>query len=158
MPVDIHVTVEAGDWPDQAALEALAARAVAAATDEIGAGIIPPDAELGISFTDDAHMRRLNAEWRSKDTPTNVLSFPSLPVRRGAILPALLGDIVLAAETVSAEAAEEAKPLDHHIAHLLVHGFLHLAGYDHESDEDAENMEAAERRALATLAIPDPYA
>lgn len=150
--------VEAGDWPDEAALDALAGRAVAAAVDEIGSGIIPPDAELGITFTDNAHMRRLNAAWRGKDRPTNVLSFPSSPVARGAILPPLLGDIVLGAETIAAEAAEEAKPLDHHIAHLLVHGFLHLAGYDHQTDQDAENMEAAERRALAALAIPDPYA
>ena len=90
--------------------------------------------------------------------PTNVLSFPAFPVTPGDRLPPMLGDIVLAAETVSREAGLEGKPLAHHITHLMVHGFLHLIGHDHEVDAEAEAMESLERRVLARLAIPDPYA
>lgn len=114
--------------------------------------------ELSVVFTDDEGIRRLNAGWRGKDKPTNVLSFPAFPVKPGDPLPPILGDIVLAAGTVAREAELERKPLEHHIAHLVVHGLLHLLGHDHEADGDAEIMEAVERRALARLAIPDPYA
>ncbi len=104
-------------------------------------------------------MRALNAGWRGKDKPTNVLSFPASPAAApGAALPPMLGDIVLAAETVFGEAALDGKPVEHHLSHLIVHGLLHLLGYDHETDGQAEAMEAVERRALARLAIPDPYA
>jgi len=87
-----------------------------------------------------------------------VLSFPAFPTRRGDALPPMLGDVVLAAETVAAEAVGEGKRLTDHITHLIVHGVLHLIGYDHETDAEAEDMEQAERRILAGLAIPDPYA
>ncbi|TIX40762.1 MAG: rRNA maturation RNase YbeY, partial [Mesorhizobium sp.] len=99
----------------------------------------------------------LNVGWRGKDKPTNVLSFPAFPFARGGPLPPMLGDIVLAAETVVREAALEHKPLENHISHLVIHGLLHLLGYDHETDAEAELMEATERAALARLAIPDPY-
>ncbi|WP_292542063.1 rRNA maturation RNase YbeY, partial [Mesorhizobium sp.] len=111
-----------------------------------------------IVFSDDAHIRTLNAGWRGKDKPTNVLSFPAFPFPKGAPLPPMLGDIVLAAETVAREAALEDKPLANHITHLVIHGLLHLLGHDHETDAEAEEMEAIERAALARLAIPDPYA
>src|SRR5690606_27325001 len=111
-----------------------------------------------VIFTDDAAIRALNAEWRGKDKATNVLTFPAFPVLRGGALPPMLGDIVLAYETVEREAREEDKPFESHLSHLLAHGFLHLAGYDHEEDGEAEEMEDAERRILARLAIPDPYA
>jgi probable rRNA maturation factor len=156
-PIAIDIIVEAGDWPDEAQLSSLAGRAVEAILGEIGGG---PGAasELSLVFTDDAHIRTLNSGWRGKDKPTNVLSFPAFPTRRGEALPPMLGDVVLAAETVAAEAAGEGKPLADHIAHLIVHGVLHLIGYDHETDAEAEDMEQAERRILAGLAIPDPYA
>ena len=93
-----------------------------------------------------------------EDKPTNVLSFPAFPVKIGQELPPMLGDVVLAAETVAREAELEGKPLGHHITHLVVHGVLHLLGHDHEEETEAERMEALERAALATLAIPDPYA
>jgi probable rRNA maturation factor len=157
LPVEIDVMIEAGDWPAQAELEALARDAVAAALAETG-DTAPDGTELSLVFADDAQIRTLNAQWRNKDKPTNVLSFPAFPFARGAPLPPLLGDIILAAETVAREAELEAKPLDHHITHLVIHGFLHLLGYDHETDAEAEEMEAVERRALARLAIPDPYA
>ena len=155
--LDIDVMVEAGGWADEAVLRALVERAVPAAFAEAeiegGEGV-----ELSLVFTDDEAIQKLNAEWRDKDKPTNVLSFPAFPVEPGDPLPPMLGDIVLAYETVVREAELEQKPLENHITHLIIHGLLHLLGYDHETDEEAEEMEALERRALARLAIPDPYA
>ncbi|PBC08249.1 rRNA maturation RNase YbeY [Mesorhizobium sp. WSM3859] len=154
-PVDIDIFVEAGDWPAEAELTRLVDRAVAAAFAQTGTN---GTSELSVVFSDDAHIRTLNAEWRGKDKPTNVLSFPAFPFPKGGKLPPMLGDIVLASETVADEAALEDKPLENHITHLVVHGLLHLLGHDHETDAEAEEMEAIERAALARLAIPDPYA
>lgn len=153
--VEIDILVEAGDWPAEGDLDAMARRALAAVFAERG---LDAATELSIVFTDDAHIRTLNAGWRDKDKPTNVLSFPAFPPKLGGPLPPMLGDIVLAAETISREAALEEKPFEHHLTHLIVHGLLHLLGYDHETEAEAEEMEAVERRALARLAIPDPYA
>lgn len=116
--------------------------------------------EVALVLTSDADVRALNAQFRGKDKPTNVLSFPSedassIQAITGETLP--LGDVVIAYETVMREAREEGKPPLHHLSHLTVHGLLHLAGYDHETDEDAERMEALEREILGELAIPDPY-
>ena len=157
MSLDVDLIVEAGAWPPESELRALAERAVAAAFSELGAagGV---SSELSLVFTDDAHIRVLNAGWRGKDKPTNVLSFPAFPPVKGGGLPPMLGDIVLAAETVAGEAEVEGKPLADHITHLVVHGLLHLLGHDHETEMEAEEMEALERAALARLAIPDPYA
>ncbi|RUV72614.1 MAG: rRNA maturation RNase YbeY [Mesorhizobium sp.] len=155
VPVDIDIALEAGDWPEEAELTRLVHRAVAAAFAEIG---VAGRSELSIVFSVDANIRSLNAGWRGKDKPTNVLSFPAFPLTAGGPLPPMLGDIVLAAETVAREAALEDKPVDNHIIHLVIHGLLHLLGYDHETDAEAEEMEAIERAALARLAIPDPYA
>lgn len=154
--VAIDVMVEAGAWADETGLAKIAARIVAATLAELG--LRAGDSELSLVFTDDAHIRALNAGWRGKDKPTNVLSFPAFPPRKGAPLPPMLGDVILAFETVRDEARLEEKPFDHHLSHLLVHGLLHLLGYDHETDEDAEEMEALERQVLAGLAIADPYA
>jgi probable rRNA maturation factor len=153
--VAIDLMVEAGDWPAEAELEALVRPAVEAALAEAG---VQGESELSIVFTDDAHIRALNAGWRKKNKPTNVLSFPAFPTKIGGPLPPMLGDIVLASETVAHEAGAEDKPLAHHIGHLVVHGLLHLLGHDHEAEDEAEAMEALERAALARLAIPDPYA
>jgi probable rRNA maturation factor len=154
--IAIDLTVEAGDWPPKRTLKSLVGKAVGAALDEAGAA--GGGSELSVVFSDDAHIRRLNSGWRGKDKPTNVLSFPAFPVMSGEKLPPMLGDIVLAAETVAREAELEGKPLDHHITHLVIHGVLHLLGHDHEGEAEAESMEALERAALARLAIPDPYA
>ena len=157
LSVEIDILVEAGDWPDQGDLARLVDQAVASAVAELtGGGEGSP--ELSVVFLDDVGVQKLNAEWRGKDKPTNVLSFPAFPVEPGDPLPPMLGDIVLAFETVAREAELEDKPLAHHISHLVIHGFLHLVGYDHETEAEAEEMEALERRALARLAIPDPYA
>ncbi|ESY77515.1 rRNA maturation factor [Mesorhizobium sp. LNHC221B00] len=155
LPIEIDISIEAGDWPAEASLARLVDRAVAAAFAETGAA---GHSELSIVFSDDAHIRTLNADWRGKDKPTNVLSFPAFPHVKDGPLPPMLGDIVLAAETVAREAALEDKPVENHITHLVIHGLLHLMGYDHETDTEAEAMEAVERAALARLAIPDPYA
>ncbi len=111
--------------------------------------------EICIVFADDATIRLLNKRWRSRDEATNVLSFAQDGRARQA---GMLGDIVLAQETVAREAALEGKLLNQHIAHMVVHGFLHLLGYNHQDDEDAEIMEDLERRALETIGIADPYA
>lgn len=154
--MEIDVAVEAGGWAGEEALRAVALAAAGAVFAEIGQEA-PDDVELSLLFTDDAHVRVLNRDWRGKDKPTNVLSFPAFEVAPGDPVPPMLGDIALAFETVQAEAGLEQKPFDHHLTHLIVHGLLHLLGHDHEDDEEAEAMEALERAALARLAIPDPY-
>ena len=154
--VTIDILVEAGEWPDETELAVIARRAVDGVMAEIGVAPSTPS-ELSVVFTDDAHIRTLNSGWRGKDKPTNVLSFPAFPASAGKALPPMLGDVVLAAETVAVEARNEDKPLADHMTHLIVHGILHLIGYDHQTDAEADAMEQAERRILAGLAIPDPY-
>ena len=109
-------------------------------------------------LTDDAGIRTLNHNWRGIDKPTNVLSFPAVALPGGGSQPRALGDIAIAYETTRREAETENKPFENHLSHLAVHGFLHLIGYDHETDGDAETMEQLERDILARLGIPDPYA
>lgn len=159
MQIDCDIEAE---WPGATDWEALAARTASAL-----AGLAPELANhrlsVSVLFASDAAVRALNAEWRGKDKPTNVLSFPML--ERGELLalapdgpPELLGDIVLAQETCAREAAEKGVPLSDHAAHLLVHGLLHLAGHDHETGEAAAaEMEALEIKALAIMGIADPY-
>ena len=118
--------------------------------------------ELSVTLTSDEHVRELNAKWRNKDKPTNVLSFPmadELDLGRANVseMELLLGDIVLAHGVCEAEAAEKGVPLQQHATHLLVHGTLHLLGYDHHDDSEAADMEAREVRALQRLGIANPY-
>jgi probable rRNA maturation factor len=154
-----EVLVVADCWQAEPGAEAVIQRAVAAA-----AAIAEADtgeAELAVMLTDDAGIRTLNGNWRGIDKPTNVLSFPALPPTGAAgpdDAPRMLGDIAIAYQTTREEADEEQKPFDHHLSHLAVHGFLHLIGYDHEKDDEAEAMEALETEILAQLGIPDPYA
>jgi probable rRNA maturation factor len=112
---------------------------------------------IAVLLADDARVREVNRDWRAKDRPTNVLSFPGAPPERIGQTPHL-GDIILAYETVAAEALTEEKPLDHHVMHLVVHGVLHLLGYDHMTPGEAERMESLESAILAALDVPDPYA
>jgi probable rRNA maturation factor len=114
--------------------------------------------ELSLVFTDDASIREINAEWREKDKPTNVLSFPAYPLEPGGMPGPMLGDIVIARETVEREALDLEKSFNDHLTHLLVHGFMHLFGYDHMDAEEAEEMEGLETRILAKLGLSDPYA
>ncbi|WP_343313155.1 rRNA maturation RNase YbeY [Brucella sp. BE17] len=154
--IDIDLMIEAGSWPDETVLEDLVKKAVEAAWSNLDLKHMP--SELSVVFTDDASIKLLNAQWRDKDKATNVLSFPAFPVKAGSQPGPMLGDIVIAYETVEREAADEGKPVNNHLTHLIVHGFLHLLGYDHETDIEAEEMERRERQILHALAISDPYA
>ena len=154
-PIAVDILIEAGDWGPEAAIRPLIERAVAAAA-RSGGIEVPDGAELSVLLTDDAHVRVLNRDYRGKDKPTNVLSFPA--AGPGEPVGPLLGDIALARETALAEALDEDRPVEHHVAHLIVHGLLHLFGYDHEDDDEAEAMERLEAAVLADLGIPDPYA
>jgi len=151
---NIDVLVESALWSRIGRIKALLRRAVGAAATELSTGKV----ELAIVLTDDSAIRLLNRQWRGIDKATNVLSFPTREARGEAGgHPLLIGDVVLAHQTIAREADAEGKPFAHHLAHLAVHGFLHLNGYDHERDEDAEAMEQLERRILRRLRIADPY-
>jgi probable rRNA maturation factor len=121
------------------------------------AGFKLGDAELSLVLTDDVEIKALNSRWRGKDSPTNVLSFASDAKQPVSNAPRMLGDVVLAFETVAREADEQGKPFADHTRHLIVHGVLHLLGHDHEASREAERMEKLERRILAGLGISDPY-
>ncbi|WP_458759101.1 rRNA maturation RNase YbeY [Afipia sp. TerB] len=158
-PPATEVLVTADCWQHEDDAEAIVHRAIEAAAAMIDAPTA--DAEVAVMLTDDEGIRTLNRNWRNIDKPTNVLSFPALqptapPGPDDA--PRMLGDIAIAYETTRAEADAEHKPFEHHLSHLAVHGFLHLIGYDHETDDEAEAMESLEREILAQLGIPDPYA
>jgi probable rRNA maturation factor len=151
----LDILVEAGEWPSKARLRKIAARVIEAAAIRLGRDL-PEVAELSIVFTDDAHIKSLNRKFRQKNKPTNVLSFPGAPAANGGIGP-ILGDVVLAQETVSKEAAAEGLTLEAHLAHLILHGFLHILGYDHEDDGEAQIMEGLETAILGGIGIADPY-
>jgi probable rRNA maturation factor len=145
-----------GEWDSRIDWPALARSAVhAAVAHSRHHGL--SDSEVSVKFTSDEEVRALNAQWRGKDKPTNVLSFPMAEADELADAQ-LLGDVVLAHTVCAAEAADKQVAIETHAAHLVVHGTLHLLGYDHEtSDADADEMEAVERRALAAMGIADPY-
>lgn len=146
----IDIEIEEPAWtraqPDAEALALRAAQAVLDGEGAVGEGVT-------LLFTDDATVQDLNARFRGKDAATNVLSFPAPPNPERH-----LGDVALAYGVCAREAAEQGKPLAHHLQHLVAHGVLHLLGYDHMSDEEAEAMEGLERIVLAGLGVPDPYA
>lgn len=150
--MQIAFAVESEGWPD--GLEEIADRAVFEALAQSGARV-KGVAELSILLTDDAEQQVLNRQWRGMDKPTNVLSFPQ--IEPFAPLEGLIGDIVLARETLEREAADLGKPVTEHFTHLVVHGFLHILGYDHIEDDEAAEMEGLETRILARLGIADPY-
>lgn len=156
----VEVIIASPQWRKKPRAAALLRKAIriAAATQTAST----PPAELAIVLTDDSAIRALNHKWRKIDAPTNVLSFPGKLVRAGRGSPRHLvnvhmGDIVIAYETTAREAAAEGKSFEHHLVHLAVHGYLHLLGYDHESDRDAKKMERLEIAILARLKVPDPY-
>lgn len=159
--LELDVEIEA-PWPGDGDWRELAARAAHAVV-QVAPELANPRLSASLLFAANEDIRALNREWRGKDRPTNVLSFPML--ERDELLdlspagpPELLGDIALAHETCAREAAEKGIPLADHTAHLVIHGLLHLAGYDHEtSAEDALDMERREIKALALLGIADPY-
>jgi probable rRNA maturation factor len=151
----VEVAVPCGAWleacPDAAAIAAAATR-LALATGAAACRCV-----VDVTLTDDAEQRQLNRIYRGEDAPTNVLAFPQAETAPPADAPVLLGDVVLAFETVRREAAEQRKPFADHLSHLVVHGVLHLLGFDHKTAADAAAMEAREIKILAGLGVPDPY-
>ena len=164
--VTVDVLIESPLWEKaERDAEAVVREAIsrAAAATDVG----EPTVEVAVLLCDDAMIAALNAQWRGREEPTNVLSFPAPPAydlspsgppASDPSVPVHLGDIAIACETVVREAREQGRTVSAHLAHLAVHGFLHLLGYDHQTDEEAEHMEALEREVLATLGISDPYA
>jgi probable rRNA maturation factor len=146
----IDVLIESGLWKEPRTVKSLIRRAIK----ESAAAVSTSGAELAIVLANDSAIRLLNRDWRGKDAATNVLSFPA---RNPSGERPHIGDIVLAYETIAREARAQGKPFAHHVAHLTVHGFLHLNGYDHQRSKDADEMEQLERQILRRLAIPDPY-
>lgn len=160
--LDIQTSVEDPSWPAEEPLNAMASgileQAAAFLVREEQQPFPQGEVELSLVFTDDASIREINQEWRGQDKPTNVLSFPAFPLEPGGMPGPMLGDIVIARETVEREAADLGKPFNEHLTHLMVHGFLHLFGYDHMDGDEAEEMEGLETRILAELGLSDPYA
>jgi probable rRNA maturation factor len=152
--VQIEVIARSARWRKQPRAAAIVKTAVRAAAKAVST----PRAELAIVLCDDSAIRALNRRWRGKKAPTDVLSFPAAAPGEKRPETPYIGDIVIAYETVAREAAAEGKPFKHHLAHLAVHGFLHLLGYDHQNDREARRMERTERTILKRIAVPDPYA
>jgi len=147
----VDVMINSALWQAEPKAKSIVRRSVM----EAAAAVSTAARELAIVLTDDSAIRQLNREWRNKDAATNVLSFPMPSQGVGETM--LLGDIVIAYETTAREAQAEGKPLRDHLAHLAVHGFLHLLGYDHETDREADAMESLEAVILSRLGVPNPY-
>jgi probable rRNA maturation factor len=148
----IEVMVQSPRWNKHPRAASVVRNAVRAAAEAVSTR-----PALAIVLTDDSAIRRLNREWRGFDKPTNVLSFPAAKSSTDVDNQSL-GDVIIAFQTVAREARDENKLFNHHLAHLAVHGFLHLLGYDHETERDAHKMERLEVRILEALGMPDPYA
>ena len=146
----IDILIQSPLWSAQPLAEQTVREAIVAAS----ATISTKNGELSIVLTDDSSIRALNRQWRGIDKPTNVLSFPGLGIDDG---PRMFGDIVIAYETLERECEQDQREFLHHLAHLAVHGFLHLIGYDHETDAEADKMEGLESRIMTRLNLPDPY-
>ncbi len=154
MKLSLDISVPSPLWRRLPRARPIARETIAAAAENRG---LSEGGDVSLCLADDAALRALNLSWRGFDKPTNVLSFPSATTGRPGDAPSL-GDIALAYETLAREAEDFGVPLADHYRHLLVHGFLHLIGYDHETDAEAERMEALETEILARLGVADPYA
>jgi probable rRNA maturation factor len=155
---EIDILVKSRLWGSVPGARAMVIRAAEAVAASLGKeGPFQQGDEIGVTLLDDVSIAALNRRWRGKDAPTNVLSFPA-PQHQAIRIPRLLGDIVLAFETVEREAKAQGKAIDDHLAHLVVHGLLHLLGYDHMKKSEARRMEALEIGILATIGVADPYA
>lgn len=146
----VDIQIASPQWDAQPAAEQTVREAIAAAAGAVEAG----EGEVSVVLTDDATIRVLNRDWRKIDKATNVLSFPAPDNAAGE---KMFGDIVIAYETLARECEEEDRIFLHHLAHLTVHGFLHLIGYDHQTDSDADAMEALESKIMIAMKRPDPY-
>ncbi len=152
----IEINIACEGWPPEEDLQRLARQSVSSAVKSAGLKFAP-DAELSLMFGDDETLCALNSRYRGINKATNVLSFPDQQILPGQEAGAILGDIAFALQTVKREADLEGKRFDHHLSHLMIHGFLHLFGYDHQNDDEAQTMESLEIRALAILGIENPY-
>jgi probable rRNA maturation factor len=153
---DTDVILEDPRWVDAVNAELLASQA-AAALFSLDVATLATSAEMSVLFCSDARMRELNFRWMGKDAPTNVLSFPA-PETQANAGARHLGDIALAFETIGTEAKAEGKAMSDHAMHLLIHGMLHLIGFDHQTDDEADHMEAIESRVMKSLGLNDPWA
>jgi probable rRNA maturation factor len=156
---EVEVVIESEAWQELPDAEDIVRRAIRAAGAS-DAAIGCCNSEISVLFCDDATIAALNGRWRGQERPTNVLSFPGHPLHGGVMIQERmpLGDIAISYETLVREARDSGKTASAHLAHLVVHGFLHLAGYDHETDDEAEDMEGLEREILARMGVADPYA
>ena len=153
MTLCIETSVEYAGWSALDHLDSLVAESLQSALEESGDELVD-GVEVSLLFCDDARIRELNRDFRGQDKPTNVLSFPSPDPPETA---RFIGDIAVACQTVAREAQEQGKTLEQHCRHMIVHGFLHLLGYDHEDEAEAEAMEAMEIRILRRLGVDNPY-
>lgn len=149
--LSVEIDVQSPLWAQQPSAEQTVRAAIAAA-----AALSTSGGEVSILLTDDSAVRILNRDWRGIDKPTNVLSFPS-PKNLAQGEAAILGDIVIAYETLKRESDDEDRDFLHHLTHLTVHGYLHLLGYDHQTDAEAAAMEALESKIMTHMQLPDPW-
>ncbi|MET3560079.1 putative rRNA maturation factor [Bartonella japonica] len=154
--ITIDIIVESVGWNDEEMLYKITEKALTTTMHRLS--LENAASEISLLFTDDEHMTQINAQWRGKNKPTNVLSFPAFPLKAGDPPGPMLGDIIIARETVILEARKEGKPFQDHLTHIIVHGLLHLLGYNHETHDEALQMEGLEREILQQLFIKDPYA
>ncbi|PIT70787.1 rRNA maturation RNase YbeY [Bartonella tribocorum] len=152
----IDIMIKSAGWNDEKTLYNITEKALMVTMHHVSLENIV--SEISLLFTDDEHMAQINAQWRGKNKPTNVLSFPAVHLKAGNSPGPILGDIVIARETVILEAEKQGKTFQDHLTHMIVHGTLHLLGYDHETDDEAHQMEKLEREILQKLSIKDPYA
>ncbi|EJF75434.1 rRNA maturation RNase YbeY [Bartonella alsatica] len=153
--ITIDIIVEDTGWDDEQMLYNISEKALTTTMHHLSLENIA--SEVSLLFTDDKHMTQINAQWRNKNISTNVLSFPAFPLKVGQTPGLMLGDIIIARETVLFEAKKEGKLFQDHLTHMIVHGVLHLLGYNHETDDEAHQMEKLEREILQELSIKDPY-
>jgi probable rRNA maturation factor len=156
---DVDIVIDSEAWRELPEAEDIVRRAVMTAA-VCDAAIGLRNTEVSVLLCDDDTIASLNGRWRNQDKPTNVLSFPAQPLHGSVMIQEKmpLGDIAIAYETLVREAGESGKTASAHLAHLVVHGFLHLAGFDHETDDEAEEMERLEREILSRIGVADPYA
>lgn len=159
--IDNLLTVDAGPWPAMDQLQAHVDAAVTLTMNWLTSQenrIFPAhQMELSCLFTDDASIQTINKQWRNMDKPTNVLSFPIKQISTDEVPPPMLGDLIFSFQTIDREASDHRIEFTAHLTHLIIHGFLHLLGYDHISDEDAQQMEAIETGILASIGLSSPY-
>ncbi|MCL6229959.1 rRNA maturation RNase YbeY [Bartonella bilalgolemii] len=153
--IAIDITIESAKWNDEEMLYNITDKALVTTLQHLSLNEVT--SELSLLFTDDTRIAQINAQWRHHNKPTNVLSFPAFPLKAGQNPRLMLGDIVIAQETVMREAEEERKSFQDHLTHIIIHGILHLLGYDHETNNEANQMEKLEKEILQKLSIKDPY-